>query len=127
MEENKKKEIAEKIRNDSFNKVRAIYKQYTQIADTQEKIVYLMNLEDLKENIEVQMDRFNGSVYIIIIFASVMSLIIIMVIANIVVEENKKTISLMKVLGYENKRISKVILNIYTPFIVIAYLLSIPV
>ena len=42
MEENKKKEIAEKIRNDSFNKVRAIYKQYTQIADTQEKIVYLI-------------------------------------------------------------------------------------
>ena len=86
-----------------------------------------MNLEDLKENIEVQMDRFNGSVYIVILFASVMALIIIMVIANIVVEENKKTISLMKVLGYENKRISKVILNIYTPFIIVAYLLSIPV
>ena len=56
-----------------------------------------------------------------------MALIIIMVIANIVVEENKKTISLMKVLGYENKRISKIVLNIYTPFIIIAYLISIPV
>ena len=92
-----------------------------------EKIVYLMNMEDLKANIEKQMDRFNGSVYMIIGFASVMALIIIMVIANIVVEENKKTISLMKVLGYDNKRISKVILNIYTPFIVFAYLISIPV
>ena len=56
-----------------------------------------------------------------------MALIIISVIANIVVEENKKTISLMKVMGYNNKRISNIVLNIYTPFIIIAYLLSIPV
>lgn len=119
------------IPKDSYSTVYSTNEKYSDMSklpkEEAEKIVYLMNLEDLKENIEVQMDRFNGSVYIIIIFASVMSLIIIMVIANIVVEENKKTISLMKVLGYENRRISKVILNIYTPFIIIAYLLSIPV
>ena len=73
------------------------------------------------------MDRFNGSIYIVIGFASVMTLIIISVIANIVVEENKKTISLMKVIGYKNKRISSIVLNIYTPFIIISYLISIPV
>ena len=55
-----------------------------------------------------------------------MALIIIAVIANIVVEENKRTISLMKVMGYKNKNISKIVLNIYTPFVIIAYLLSIP-
>ena len=119
------------IPKDSYSTVYSTNEKYSEMSklskEEAEKIVYLMNLEDLRENIEVQMDRFNGSVYIIILFASVMSLIIIMVIANIVVEENKKTISLMKVLGYENKRISKVILNIYTPFIIIAYLLSIPV
>ena len=116
---------------DSYSTVYSTNDKYSEMSklskEEAEKIVYLMNLEDLKDNIEVQMDRFNGSVYIIILFASVMALIIIMVIANIVVEENKKTISLMKVLGYDNKRISKVILNIYTPFIIIAYLLSIPV
>lgn len=89
-------------------------------------IYYLLDVADLKENIEKQMDRFNGSIYMIILFASVMTLIIIAVIANIVVEENKKTISLMKVMGYPNKRISSIVLNIYTPFIIIAYLLSIP-
>lgn len=90
-------------------------------------IYYLLSVEDLKDNIAKQMDRFNGSIYIVIGFASIMALIIIAVIANIVVEENKKTISLMKVMGYENKRISSIVLNIYTPFIIIAYLLSIPV
>lgn len=91
------------------------------------QITYLLSVDDLKENIAKQMDRFNGSIYIVILFASVMTLIIIAIIANIVVEENKKTISLMKVLGYNNKRISSIVLNIYTPFIIIAYLLSIPV
>jgi putative ABC transport system permease protein len=32
----------------------------------------------------------------------------------------------MKVMGYKNKDISSIVLNIYTPFVVIAYLLSIP-
>lgn len=91
------------------------------------KVAYVLNTNDLKRNIEKQMDRFNGSIYIVIGFASLMTLVIIAVIANIVVEENKKTISLMKVMGYKNKRISNIVLNIYTPFIIIAYLLSIPV
>ena len=96
-------------------------------SDEAKSIYYLISVADLKENIETQMDRFNGSVYIIIAFASVMCLIIIAVIANIVVEENKKTISLMKVLGYNNKKISNIVLNIYTPFIIVAYIISIPV
>ncbi len=91
------------------------------------KIAYILNMNDLKANIEKQMDRFNGSIYIIIAFASIMVLVIISVIANIVVEENKKTISLLKVMGYKNQKISSMVLNIYTPFIIIAYLLSIPV
>lgn len=90
------------------------------------KIAYILNMDDMKRNISKQMDRFNGSIYIIIAFASLMVLVIIAVIANIVVEENKKTISLLKVMGYKNHRISSMILNIYTPFIIIAYLLSIP-
>ena len=90
------------------------------------KITNVLSVDDLKSNISKQMDRFNGSIYLVIGFASFMALIIIAVIANIVVEENKKTISLMKVMGYKDKKISNIILNIYTPFIIIAYFLSIP-
>lgn len=91
------------------------------------KIANVLSTSDLKNNISKQMDRFNGSMYLVVAFASVMALIIIAVIANIVVEENKKTISLMKVMGYSDKSISNIILNIYTPFIVLAYFLSVPV
>ena len=85
-----------------------------------------MSLTDLKDNLLTQMDRYNTTIYIIIIFASIMSFSIILVISNIVVEENKKTISLMKVMGYSERETSSIVLNIYTPFVIVAYLLSIP-
>ena len=91
-----------------------------------EKIANIMSIEDLRENLENQMSSSNGAIYFVIIFASIMAFVIILIIANIVVEENKKTISLMKVMGYDDKNISSIVLNIYTPFIIIAYLLSIP-
>jgi putative ABC transport system permease protein len=87
----------------------------------------IFSVDDLKRNINTQMETMNSSIYIVIFFAAIMALIIIGVIANIIVEENKKTISLMKVMGYDNKEISSIVLNIYTPFVVISYLLSIPV
>lgn len=90
-------------------------------------IANIFGVQDLKKNMENTMAASNASIYIVIGFASFMVLIIIAVIASIVVEENKKTISLMKVMGYQNKSISSIVLNIYTPFIIVAYFLSVPV
>ena len=92
-----------------------------------DKIATVINFKDMKNNFRKTMDKYGVSIYIVIAFASIMAFVIIAVIANIVVEENKKIISLMKVMGYENKKISSIVLNIYTPIIIIAYLLSIPV
>lgn len=90
------------------------------------KIATVLNFKDMKENIQNTMEQYNVTIYAVILFASVMAFVIILVIANIVVEENKKIISLMKVIGYKNKKISSIVLNVYTPIIIISYLLSIP-
>ena len=94
--------------------------------ETVSKIATVLNFKDMRDNIETTLEKYNASIYIIILFASVMAFVIIAVIANIVVEENKKIISLMKVMGYKNNKISSIVLNIYTPIIIIAYFLSIP-
>lgn len=96
-------------------------------AEETNKIANIMSFEDLKENLYNQISSSNGIIYFVIAFACILAFVIILIIANIVVEENKKTISLMKVMGYSDKSISSIVLNIYTPFIIIAYLLSIPV
>ena len=103
------------------------YKNTSKLSkDEKIRISNIFAIDDLRLNMENQLKGYNSTIYIIIAFASVMALIIIAVIANIVVEENKKIISLMKVMGYDNNTISKIVLNTYTPFVVISYLLSIP-
>lgn len=103
------------------------YQNMNQLSSEElDEVASIFSIEDLRRNIEKQMQRMDAAIYIVIFFAAFMVLIIIAVIANIVVEENKKTISLMKVMGYRNKEISSIVLNIYTPFIIVAYLLSIP-
>ncbi|MEG0282073.1 MAG: ABC transporter permease [Clostridia bacterium] len=115
----------------AYNKKYTKLEKYGNMSDLDKKeldeITGIFGVSDLKRNMETQMEASNAIIYVIIGFASFMALIIIAVIANIVIEENKKTISLMKVMGYENKRISAVVLNIYTPFVIVAYLASIPV
>lgn len=90
------------------------------------QISNLLSLDQLRDNLDGAMSKFNTSMYVVVGFASFMALIVIGVVANIVVEENKRTISLMKVMGYKNKTISKIVLNIYTPFVIVAYFISIP-
>ncbi len=91
-----------------------------------DKIAGVFSIKDLEENIRKEMEAFDYVIYVIIIFAAIMAFIIMLVIANVVVEENKKNISLMKVLGYKNKEIGAIVLNIYTPFIIVSYILSVP-
>ena len=103
------------------------YKSMKNLSDDElSNISNIFSIEDLRRNIEKQMQTMNSAIYIVIFFASFMVLIIVAVIANIVVEENRKTISLMKVIGYKNNEVSSIVLNVYTPFIIIAYLISIP-
>ena len=94
--------------------------------DKVSKIATVLNFKDMRDNIKTTLEKYNASIYIVILFASIMAFVIIAVIANIVVEENKKIISLMKVMGYKNNKISSIVLNIYTPIIIIAYFLSVP-
>jgi ABC-type antimicrobial peptide transport system permease subunit len=104
------------------------YANMSELSDEElSEIASIFSMEDLKRNISNQMQTANSAIYFVIFFASFMALIIIAVVANIVVEENKKTISLMKVMGYKNPKISSIVLNIYTPFVIVAYLASIPV
>ena len=116
----------DKVYNIIYSKDKKYSNLSTLSEDESSKINYVMSLTDLKDNLLTQMDRYNTTIYIIIIFASIMAFAIILVISNIVVEENKKTISLMKVMGYTEKETSNIVLNIYTPFVIVAYLLSIP-
>jgi putative ABC transport system permease protein len=66
-------------------------------------------------------------IYSLTVSAFIFGLVIIYIVTGLIVDENKGTISLFKVLGYKNKEINKLILNSHTFIVIIGYMIGIPV
>lgn len=56
----------------------------------------------------------------------IIGLIVIFVVTSLIIEENKDSISLMKVLGYYKKEVNKLILNSSTYLVLLGFVLGIP-
>lgn len=66
------------------------------------------------------------SLIIMGLISAIISLIVIYIITTLIVEENKGSISMLKVLGYTNKEINSLIINSGRIPVIIGYLISIP-
>lgn len=70
------------------------------------------------------------STILTIIFALILTLvsfIVLLILANIIIDENRKSITLLRVFGYDQKEISYMVVDIYTPIIVITYIAALPI
>ena len=72
------------------------------------------------------MDMIQVSLMIMVVVAVILGSIMMILITTFIIDENQKQISILKVMGYRENEISKMVLTIYFPFVMIAYLLSIP-
>lgn len=89
-------------------------------------IVSLFDKTSMIETMEEMMTLAKTMIYVMIIVAVILSLIVLIMIANFNIEDNFKMISFLKVIGYEQKEISSMVMNIYLPIVMIGYLLSVP-
>lgn len=96
-----------------------------ELSDKEVKKVFAVS--SFKEGLKKNFGTMRTLSTVVIVFAVIISTVMIIVSANLVVEENKKNISMLKVLGYSNSEISNLVVNIYTPILIISSLLSIPV
>ena len=91
-----------------------------------DNISYVLSIEDLERNITVGMEMIRVSLMIMVVVAVILGSIMMILITTFIIDENQKQISILKVMGYREKEISRMVLTIYFPFVMIAYLLSIP-
>ncbi|WP_335872682.1 ABC transporter permease [Bacillus sp. 2205SS5-2] len=91
-----------------------------------EGIYQIENKQELMQSLENMMGPMRYSLLIMSGLAFLIGLIIITLITNLIVEENITSISLLKVIGYEDKTVSHWMLNIYTPVVIISYGLGVP-
>ncbi|RWZ60152.1 ABC transporter permease [Halobacillus fulvus] len=61
------------------------------------------------------------------VVAVVIGMIVLTLLTNLIVEENSPSISLFKVMGYHENEVSKLVLNVYTPLVILSYFLSVPI
>lgn len=66
-------------------------------------------------------------VYILTVSAFVLGLIILFLVTGMIIEENRNTISLFKILGYRPKEVNKLILDSNTFVVIMGYVIGIPV
>ncbi|ERJ12493.1 ABC transporter permease [Haloplasma contractile] len=91
-----------------------------------DSIATIFNKTELIESLEELMGIAKMSIYAIIAVAIVIGLIVLILIANFTIEDHFKTISFLKVMGYNKKEVSNMVVNIYLPIVIIAYIIAIP-
>lgn len=95
--------------------------------ENSENVLFIENKQDIIENFESTSALTRYSVFGIAGFAFLIGVIVLTLITNLIVEENSPSISLFKVMGYTDKEVSKLIINVYTPIVLIGFILSVPI
>lgn len=90
------------------------------------KIMNILTIEDSKAGIETSIAAFKVFLYIMAVVATIIGGIVVYIVTSMLVEENRKNISMLKVMGYHNKEISKLLLNSTSVLVYIGFLVAIP-
>jgi putative ABC transport system permease protein len=94
--------------------------------DIDKNIVALENTKvKLKKQFEAAINLFMGLIYTLIVIGAILCIITVYLTVNMIVQENRVNISMLKVLGYRTKEINNLVLNTNHILLPISYALSI--
>ena len=95
--------------------------------DERAYVTSIFSIEDLQQNMASFLSISRSMMTVMMVVGVLIAGIILITICHLIIEENKKTISMLKVLGYEVKEVSSMVLNVYTPLVVVMYFISVGV
>lgn len=90
------------------------------------KIIQTIKKTDAKEQFQNMTNQMDIMIYFLIGMGAVICVASIYVAVNMVVSENRSNISMLKVLGYRDYQINKIVLNVNHVLLPVGYVLSIP-
>lgn len=91
-------------------------------------IVYMVNTpSNITNMMEDYMKLMSAFIYGIAFVAFIIGVIIIYIVASISIDENKNHIALMKVFGYKKKEINSMMLNGSRIYVVLGYIMGVPI
>ncbi len=93
----------------------------------QTKIQSVDNIDEIKKSHDQLMEPINTFIVVLIIMSIGISVIVIFIITSIIIENNVRNISLMKIFGYRGREIFKLIINTNLFFVLIGFAVSLPI
>lgn len=92
----------------------------------EEKVLEVIHAEDSEEQFNNMTNQMDIMIYLVIILGGVICIASIYVAVNMLVTENKGNISMLKVLGYDDKKINRIVLRVNHVLLPIGILFSVP-
>lgn len=89
-------------------------------------LAYLSDNESMLDTFENAMTAFSAFINGMMFMGCLMSVISVYLIVNMLIEENKSSISMLKVLGYRDREINGIVLNVNHILVVLGFLLAVP-
>ena len=86
----------------------------------------VVSIEEKAVAVRESMAPVVSLVFFVSAVAFLIGMLIIYVVTSMIIEENKSTISLMKIFGYRKKEVNSLILNSSTIVVILGYLIGIP-
>lgn len=90
------------------------------------KIMQTIKKDDVKEQFQNISNEMNVMIYFLIGTGAIICVASIYVAVNMLVSENRSNISMLKVLGYRDKQINRIVLNVNNVLLPIGFIVSIP-
>lgn len=90
------------------------------------KVIQTIKTTDAKEQFQTMSDQMNLIIYFLIGVGAIICIASIYVAVNMLVTENRSNISMLKVLGYNDKKINQIVLRVNHILLPIGILVSIP-
>ncbi len=92
----------------------------------EEKVIQTIKKSDAKEQFQNMSNQMDIMIYFLIGMGAVICIASIYVAVNMLVSENRSNISMLKVLGYDETQINRIVLSINHVLLPIGFLVSIP-
>jgi len=90
------------------------------------KVIQTIKKSDAKEQFQNMSNQMDVMIYFLIGIGAIICVASIYVAVNMLVSENRTNISMLKVLGYRDKQINRIVLNVNHVLVPIGFLCSIP-
>ncbi len=85
-----------------------------------------LNVLDFADSMDDSMEIIWTVIGVVSIIASIIAFVVLSIVSSLIISSNKKTISVMKVLGYTDKEIKNIVTSTFKWIIIAVFIISIP-